>query len=220
MVWIDGDKIVLTGHEPWTSAVEVGWKKVDRDRPFPTFTTSPPRPTRGHRPAGLDACDEATITRWEEDLHRFPPYQYVPRNCLVNARGEYRLPSIHEREYMMGLPVGYTQMCLPKSQRKTVEYGDKRLTLVGNAWAVPVIAWLLGQLVGPPGAGPCLGPKEIMARITLEGNPFLQSRLMRPPLHPDRTESGVPQDTLVKQLGRLVSTKGSDLMLTAAQDEI
>ena len=150
---IAGRHVTLTGHQPWTTSVEAGWTKVDEDRPFPTFTTSRPRTTRGHRPAGLDSCDGSTITRWEEDLHRFPPYQYIPRNCLVSKRGEYRLPNIREREYMMGLPVGYTQMCMPKYMRKHVDYHDKRLTLVGNAWAVPVVAWPIGQLVGPRVAG-------------------------------------------------------------------
>ena len=120
----------------------------------------------------------------------------------------------------MGLPVGYTQMCMPKSMRKHVDCNDKRLTLVGNAWAVPVVSWLLGQLVGPRGAGPRLTPGEILSRLTLEGNPYIQSRLMRPPLQTEQRASGAPQEALVQQLGRLVSTKGSDLMLTASQDEI
>ena len=54
----------------------------------------------------------------------------------------------------------------------------------------------------------------------LEGNPFIQSRLMRPPLRPEPERSGLPEAKLVQQLGCLVSTKGSDLMLTAARDEI
>ena len=192
---IAGQRVTLTGHQPWTSSVEAGWAKVDENRPFPTFTTSRPRTTRGHRPAGLDACDQSTISRWEEDLHRFPPYQYIPRNCLVNKRGEYRLPNIRESEYMMGLPIGYTQMSMPKSMRKHIHYHDKRLTLVGNAWAVPVVAWLLGQLVGPRGAGPSLSPAEVLSRLTLEGNPFIQSRLMRPPLQTDQQASGVPTES-------------------------
>lgn len=91
-VEIDDRRVILTEHQPWSTSVEAGWTKVDEGRPFPTFTTSRPRTTRGHRPAGLDACDKSTIVRWEEDLHRFPPYQYIPRNCVVNKRGEYRLP--------------------------------------------------------------------------------------------------------------------------------
>ena len=70
----------------------------------------------------------------------------------MNRKGVYRIPSIHEREYMMGLPVGYTQMRMPKSQRKKAEYNDKRLSLDG--WSVPVVAWLLGQLLGPWGFCP------------------------------------------------------------------
>ena len=219
-VEIEGRRVILTGHQPWSSSVEAGWTKVDGDRPFPTFTTSRPRTSRGHRPAGLDACDKATITRWEDDLHRFPPYQYIPRNCVVNKRGEYRLPNIREREYMMGLPIGYTLMCMPKSKRKLPECMDKRLTLVGNAWAVPVVTWLIGQLVGPRGAGPLLPPAEILSRLTLEGNPYIQSRLLRAPLKTDQRASTGAEDALAQHLGRLVSTKGSDLMITAAQDEV
>ena len=177
--------------------------KVDAAQAFPTFTTSRPRTSRGHRPAGLSACDEETVRRWEQDKHRFPPYQYLPRHCPQNRKGEYRLPSIQEREYMMGLPVGYTQMCFPKSQRRKEEY------LVGNAWSVPVVTWLIGQLLGPRGFCPALSPAEVLDRLDVEGNPYIQSRLMRPPLrldlHPDETS----EQRLVQQLGRLVSTKGS-----------
>ena len=117
------------------------------------FTISRPRIARGHRPAGLQHCDEDTIHRWEMDSHRFPPYQYLPRHCLVNKAGLLHIPNIVEKEYMMGLPVGYAQMCLPKGQRKSTEYQDKRLTLVGNGWSVPVVAGLIGELVGPRGRG-------------------------------------------------------------------
>ena len=43
---------------------------------------------------------------------------------------------------------------------------------------------------------------------------------MRPPLQTEQQASTVPEKALVQQLGRLVSTKGSDLMITAAQDEM
>ena len=113
------DRVVRLVHDgSWENAVEAGWFKVDATQAFPTFTTSRPRAHQGHRPAGLHACDQDTLARWVADRHRFPPYQYLPRHCLQNRKGEFRIPSIREREYMMGLPVGYTQMCLPKSQRK------------------------------------------------------------------------------------------------------
>lgn len=137
---------------------------MDPTHAFPTFTTSRPRLARGHRPAGLHACDDDTIRRWEEDSHRFPPYQYLPRHCVVNRQQEYRVPNIAEREYMMGLPVGYTQMCMPKSQRKTTNYSDKRLSLIGNGWSVPAVTWLLCQLLSPRGLGPRLSLKQVLER--------------------------------------------------------
>ena len=213
-------ELVLIGESPWEQSVQRGWTKVDPTQSFPTFTTSRPRSSRGHRPAGLQHCDEDTVQRWELDSHRFPPYQYLPRHCLVNKAGVLRLPNIAEREYMMGIPVGYTQMCLPKGQRKTTEYHDKRLTLVGNGWSVPVVVWLIGQLVGPRGLGPRLSPGQVMARLNLESNPYIQSRLMRPPLTLDQGVSGSSESTLADQLGRLVSTKGADIMLLSTPDEV
>ena len=219
-VTIQGRQLVLSSDRGWEQSVEAGWSKVDPTQSFPTFTTSRPRNSRGHRPAGLSACDEDTVKRWESDKHRFPPYQYLPRHCLQNRRGDYRLPSISEREYMMGLPVGYTQMCFPKSQRKKEEYLDKRLSLIGNGWSVPVVAWLIGQLLGPRGFCPALTPGQVLERLDVEGNPYIQSRLMRPPLRPNLTSDTTSELQLVQQLGRLVSTKGSDIMLTSTPDEI
>ena len=106
-------------------------------------------PQRDHEPHGGIALriSKRVMARPLYDAHRFPPYQHIPRNCLVNRRGEYRIPSVPEREYMMGLPVGYTQMCLPKSERKSTAYS--------NGWTAPVVTWL-GQLVWPRGLGPSL----------------------------------------------------------------
>ena len=100
----------------------------------------------------------------------------------------------------MGLPVGYTQMCMTKNQRKSIEYNDKRLSLIGNGWSVPVVAWFLSQLVGARGLGPRLTPREVLTRVKLEGNPYIQSRLMRPPLRIDQAKSGVPEQALIQQL--------------------
>ena len=68
------------------------------------------------------------------DSHRFPPYQYLPRHCLTNRAGVLRIPNIAEREYMMGLPVGYTQMCLPKGQRKSAEYASSSVAHWTIGW--------------------------------------------------------------------------------------
>ena len=58
----------------------------------------------------------------------------------------------------MGFPVGYTSGCMPKSLRGTQDWKDCRLTLVGGSWAVPVVAWLLSQLLGPLGLSREMSP--------------------------------------------------------------
>ena len=124
-------QVHLTAEVPLENFLSPGWTKVDPDRAFPTFTTS------------------ETLKRWEEDKFRYPPYQYLPVNCVVNRQGALRLPTVEEKELMMGLPLGYTNPCLPKSQRKGVAHLGLRHSLVGNAWNVPG-----GWVVASTAAGP------------------------------------------------------------------
>lgn len=55
------------------------------------------------------------LDRWRQDAFRFPPYQYQTRLCARNKAGNVRLPSVEEREVLMGFCRGYTSNCLPKS---------------------------------------------------------------------------------------------------------
>ena len=87
--------------------LEAGWDKVDPTTSFPTFATSRPSSTPGRKPAGLRECAAHELKRWGDDLHRFPPYQYMDRRGLVNRQGEVRVPSVAEREVMLGFPVHY-----------------------------------------------------------------------------------------------------------------
>jgi len=103
---------------------------------------SRPSPQPGRKPAGLTSCSAGELERWAADQHRFPPYQYKDSNCLRHRRGDLRIASLLEREVIMGMPAHYTQHCWAKSLRGGAGYVDARLTLVGNAWAVPVVPWL------------------------------------------------------------------------------
>ena len=73
-----------------------GWTKLDPSRAFPTFTTLRPRRKPGHKPARLQTCSPAGLKRWEQDDHRYSPYQYTAKNLLINRRDELRLPNIEE----------------------------------------------------------------------------------------------------------------------------
>eukprot|EP00438_Fugacium_kawagutii_P023415 Skav216598 [mRNA] locus=scaffold2855:145436:149216:+ [translate_table: standard] len=156
----------------------------------------------------------------EEDCHRYPPYQYLAKNLVINKRDEMRLPSILEKEYIMGFPINYTLACCPKSQRGTQAHLDKRRSLIGNSWSVPVVSWFLSQLLSQLGLCPAYTPQQVINMLNPLHQTFLQSRLWRQPL---RSLRGQPQDqgqVLVGKLGHLVSVKGEDILLTTPSSQL
>ena len=155
-------EVVLTATQDLELVCKEGWIKYDCERPFPTFTTSRPRSTPGRKPAGLQQCAQEDVDRWSADSHRYPPYQYTKRNLLIGHTGELRLPSIEEKKFMMVFPVGYTVNSVPKGERGNQTHSDLRHSLVGNAWSVPVVAWLASQLFGRLGLCPLYTPQQIM----------------------------------------------------------
>eukprot|EP00435_Cladocopium_sp_Y103_P018392 s123_g4.t1 len=163
----------------------------------------------------MTECLPHELERWRADKHRFPPYQYRDAAGLLNSRGEWRRPSIVEREALMGFPVGYTAPCLPKGEQKGETYEDSRLTLLGNSWQVGVIAWLLCQLCGPRGLCKMLSVDDIIKALTPGAGVHLQTLLLRPPLARAGQIKCQSSGTLVKKLLGLVSIKGEDLLLQA-----
>ena len=125
--------------------LEPGCVKASEE-PFPTFTTSRPRSWPGRRPAGLEELKPEEKAAWEKDKFRFPPYQYSHRLLVKEGNGVCRIPSIQERETIMGFPRNYTVHCMPKQQQGSEAHEDERKSLIGNSWNVPVVVWLLSQL--------------------------------------------------------------------------
>ena len=213
-------EVVLTACQDLEQVCEEGWIKVDPSRPFPTFTTSRPRARPGHKPAGVNSCTQADLDRWAEDSFRFPPYQYTAKHLLINKQDHMRLPTIAEKEYMLGFPVGYTMACSPKQHRGSIEHKDLRHSLLGNTWSVPVVAWFLGQLCGPLGLCPCFTPQEIVDFLNPAHQTFLQSRLWRSTLRPLRGAGSADQTILVQKLGNLTSVTGEDILLTTSSSQL
>ena len=214
-------RVTLVSDQQVEEVTTEGWTKVDPTRPFPTFTTSRPRATPGRKPAGVQQCTDAEILRWQQDEHRFPPYQYAEHNCLVNRDQVFRMPSIEEKEFLMGFPVNYTASAAPKGKRGTKEYLDLRHTLIGNSWSVPVVTWLLGQLAGLLGLRDAPSPYDIIHSLRPAGQQLLQSRLFRPPLRPDRSRSTSGDSSLLAQkMANLVSIKGEDVLLNTPTSQM
>eukprot|EP00435_Cladocopium_sp_Y103_P029073 s976_g7.t1 len=190
--------------------VDPGW--VPPEQGFPTFTTSRPSEQPHRRPAGLKQCRPHELQRWHEDLHRFPPYQYKDENCLRSSRRVFRTPNVAEREAILGFPVGFTRQCLSKAQHNTIEHVDCRLTLLGNSWSIPVVAWLLSSLFHRLGFMDAINIQEIVARLAPGQSSTLQGMLLRPPMTWS-TSTAPCSDLLVQKICGLVSLKGEDVLL-------
>ena len=185
-----------------------GWR-LPGDEPLPAFTTARPRAQPGNRPAGLWQCQSWELERWKQDDHRYPPYVYRDKHCLVNSVGDRRLPHIAEKEAAMGFPVGYTAPCLPKSKQKGTEYSDVRHTLIGNSWHVPVVAWLLKELFAPLGLTKLRTVHDVVLGASPGADQTLQGYLRRLPLRPVRNkEAEAPEGQLAKETHQLWVNQG------------
>lgn len=210
---------ILDGGAPAAEFLAPGWLKVEPLAPFPTFITSRPRSHPGRKPAGLAQCDPDTVRRWVDDQHRFPPYQYLPKHCLINKRDELRIPNVSERELLLGFPLNYTSNCFPKGQHCGSSYNDERLTLLGNSWSVPVVAWLLNQLLFALGICKLLDTQAILERCRPGAGTFVQTRLQRLPLAPAKHSPG-NCSRLAWKMCNLVSIKGEDVLLSSTSAQL
>ena len=195
--------------------------KRQNPEPLPTFTTSRPRGHPGRHPAGLSDCQEHEVQRWQEDSHRYPPYQYKDKHLIANRKGELRLPSIEERETILGFPRGYTVHCLAKKYQGSVEHNDTRATLLGNSWNVTVVAWLLQHLGYTLGVNHKMDVQEVISRTAPGCSKDLQTFLQRPSMQVKlQSSKSSSAGVLVQKLTSLVSLKGEDLLLQAASEDV
>ena len=218
MGWHELREITLEAEVPQRDFLEAGWFIHPAAR-LATFTTSRPSPTPGRRPAGLASCDAATLQRWKDDCHRYPPYQYKPEFCLHHATSPVRVASIVEREVILGFPAHYTAQCVRKQERHLEWVGDLRKTLLGNTWSVPVVVCLLKQLFERLGLVPFVPISTLLARMTPGCGSTLQSILQRPPVKREDLQI-FPENDLSRRLAGLVSVKGEDLMLQAPTEHL
>eukprot|EP00438_Fugacium_kawagutii_P006880 Skav204949 [mRNA] locus=scaffold3104:7120:25458:+ [translate_table: standard] len=210
--WDSYGEVSLTAEVNPSLFLTSGWK-MNGDV-FPTFTTSRPREHPGDRPAGLWKCTEKEVSKWKGDKHRFPPYVYRFENCLSNDKGEYRLPSITEKEVIMGFPVDFTASCLPKRFQQGENFLDTRLTLIGNSWHVPTISWLLKELFWPLGLTTVSTLDEVVKVCSPGSSSSLSTFLRRPPLKQQRVPVKPGNElALAKRLVNFISVKGEDILL-------
>ena len=215
-----------------------GWAPPTGKTPG-TFTTAQPSLLPRPWPAGLARCDESTLQRWRADRHRFPPYQYRPAALLYHPdRPEGRIPDVQERERLLGFPVDYSFTCLPKNEIKAnpLRHEDVRMTLLGNSWSVPVVAYFFLQLLKPLRLCRLSSLRDVLLTLFTEepisGEALLSWRALRhsttakSPQVPNAalstshadSASQVSPSHLTTQLATLASMKGEDVLIQMSHD--
>ena len=196
---------------------EPGWGMWEDSEKLPTFTTSQPSKSPRQFPSGLEKCSAATLSRWAADRYRFPPYQYREGGLLYHPRkAEGRLPNVSERERCLGFPLDYTFNCFTKSdvKGKPKAHEDARLTLLGNTWSVPVVAYFFIQLLRPLRLCSVLSFRTVLETLFLDTPQVSEALLSWRAIGRTRpvTDGDLPRQ-LTEKLVTLVSAKGEDVML-------
>ena len=114
--------------------------------PLPTLTRALPRSTPPRQPAGYREATDEAIARWSADRHRFQVYNYESWQMVLRPDGELRLPSLMERERLMGFPQGYVSCGL--SQKLSLDEAfNTGACMLGNSFNVYSITFLLDELL-------------------------------------------------------------------------
>ena len=144
-----GDEVLVDGktHIHWqipNQGPHVGWLDEGWSylggRPLPTFTRALPRSTPPKEPAGLQSASPVAIRRWQQDRHRFQVYQYEDKS-LVWKGHEWRLPSLKEREKLMGFSEGYISNALSPKLSADEQF-NLGCCMIGNTFHVGAVTLL------------------------------------------------------------------------------
>ena len=112
----------------------------------PTLTRALPSANPPRSPAGIATASQKAIERWTADQHCFQVYQYEDFAMLQNEDGSRRLPSQTERELLMGFDKDYTSAAVSEKQGPRTVFVTTA-QLIGNSFCVPVIAFLVSELL-------------------------------------------------------------------------
>ncbi|OLP93918.1 hypothetical protein AK812_SmicGene24117 [Symbiodinium microadriaticum] len=125
----------------WTS---IDWQDVEnklaRNTPWSTSWKTDDDWPRAHWQAHVSYESFATNVplytthRWQDDHHRYPPWQYEEQFLVQWPDGTSSTAPTELREQLQGLPVGYTEKLAGDTQRDVA---------LGNAWHLPTAIWIL-----------------------------------------------------------------------------
>ena len=130
--------------ESW---VEPGcvWKGDD-DGWLPDLTQPKSRVKAPNIPLGIAEASTGAVQRWQADSFRVPVLNYEESAMVVDATGALRLPSLSERELLMGFDKDYIGGTLPHKMNNTSKF-ELGSRMIGKAQCVHVLVMLCHSLL-------------------------------------------------------------------------
>lgn len=113
--------------------------------PLPTFTRALPRSQPPQNPAGFETASLEARQRWVKDSYRFQVYQYEDNHLLWQG-DQWRLPSLLERERLMGFDEQYISGILPPKMSQDMAF-NLGCSMIGNTFHVPSLVMLCHSLL-------------------------------------------------------------------------
>ena len=177
-----------------------------------------PKKRRPHRPNGIDQCTAEDLRLWEASGFACSPYNFALRNRVLRGSGDRSVPSVLERERLMGFSDRYTQNAMASNAAKAqprLAFAT-RCSLIGNSMSVFCVAFLLSTLALQLGflesmpSRRDVREKAASARVT--GS---HARRVAPP--PGRDRGYSDGQRLVAWHLAQVGSRGSDVRLTTGQ---
>ena len=173
LYWIDWEILAQEGEKLTDEGSFLRWKFPDSRQPhghwvdegwthhgedcLPTFTRALPRRSAPLQPAGLSSASQEARDRWVKDRFQFQVYQYENQHLLWKG-DNWRLPSVVERERLMGFDEGYISNALP-SRMSAAEKFRVGCSMIGNTFHVHAVAVLCHSLL--QGHSPHMPPRNL-----------------------------------------------------------
>ena len=128
---------------------------------LPTFTRPKRRQRPPYKPAGVETASAAALERWKDDSYFVQVYNYEEHNMITTPEGNLRLPSLVEKERVMGFDRGYVSSSFGSkataSQKELI--GGQ---MIGNTFNVYSIIMLLHECLRQHGAQTKRCPQQLV----------------------------------------------------------
>ena len=188
----------LEPHCKWNGP-EDGW--------LPILTKPKARNKAPKKPLNLDEATSSAVERWQADGYRVPVFNYEEEAMVVDQQGSLRLPSLSEREVLMGFDKGYVEGTLPHKMTPTAKF-ELGSQMIGNTQCVHVLVMLCHSLIATFGASSRRDHYSLIRQISRAPPSWLLY-----PRFVEGAKNTVAAQQLVKHFCRQAEKGGTDVRL-------